>query len=211
MDTISIKEYAKRVGISPQAVYKKIKSPQFQPYIQRDSGGNIVLDVAVLADKAISKNAVKYSAKQSTVEQQLNQPLTTVESTVNTGKTGNAISVDSTVEQPNHSTVDKPLKTAVESPHSDVSQQTLNYMAEEIKRLETALRGKEEALKDKEEEIRLLNARIADYADKFANLTHEAHQLAAIAHNQKQITAPAEEQKPRSWLYRFLHSTTPGK
>lgn len=205
MDTISIKEYAKRVGISPQAVYKKIKSPQFQPYIQRDSGGNIVLDIAVLADKAISKNAVKYSGKQSTVE----QPLTTVESAVNTEKTGNSSSVDSTVEQPNHSTVDKPLKTAVESHFSDVSPQTLNYMSEEIKRLETALQGKEQALKEKDEEIKALNARIADYADKFANLTHEAHQLAAMSHSQKQIEAPG--QPKASWWYRFWHSTAPGK
>ena len=202
MDTISIKDYAALRGISTQAVYKKLKTAPFKPYIHKGKDGSICLDIAVLNDEKINGNSTRFA----TVDNQGYQPLKTPELQ---GKTGTDSDGHSTVERAELPTVDNPLKMPVESHFSDVSPQTLNYMAEEIKRLETALRGKEQALKEKDEEIKALNARIADYADKFANLTHEAHQLAAVSHSQKQIEAPG--QPKASWWYRFWHSTAPGK
>lgn len=202
MDTISIKDYAALRGISTQAVYKKLKTALFKPYIHKGKDGSICLDVAVLNDEKINGNSTRFA----TVDNQGLQPLKTPEIQ---GKTGTDSDGHSTVERAELPTVDNLQKTPVESHFSDVSPQTLNYMSEEIKRLETALQGKEQALKEKDEEIKALNARIADYADKFANLTHEAHQLAAMSHSQKQIEAPG--QPKASWWYRFWHSTAPGK
>lgn len=63
---ISIAEYAKRAGISPQAAYKRIVKPEFKEFIKVDNRKKYV-------DTAIFAEGIQPSDKPNSTE--LNQPL----------------------------------------------------------------------------------------------------------------------------------------
>lgn len=62
MDYITVKEFAECAGISKQAVYKKIKTPDFQKYVQKI--GNITL-ISELALVEIGKLDIEYSVENN--------------------------------------------------------------------------------------------------------------------------------------------------
>lgn len=48
MDYITVKEFAKCAGISKQAVYKKIKTPDFQKYVQKVGSVTLISELALV-------------------------------------------------------------------------------------------------------------------------------------------------------------------
>lgn len=163
MDTISVKEYARIKGISVQAVYRKMKTPLFLPYIRQESGGQTRLDIAILDDPQINDNSTKHSAKHSTVE----RFHTTVDSTVESQqKPSDPRDLDdpdhSTVEQ-DHSTVDstvdnclKPSEMPSESPLEAELRNRISDKDAEIERLIGQLNAKDEQIREKDQQIKSL-------------------------------------------------------
>ena len=199
MDTISIKEYAEIEGISVQAIYKKLKSPQFQPYIQRSDDGKVMLDAAVLDDVKINRNAEKHSTRFPTVESTVEQPFKVPESQ---GKQDTDSTVHSTVEQP----LNQPFKTTAERVLVDVLNERIKDKDEEIKRLTAQLTAKDEQIKRITDSLQFEQRRSAALSDDLKLLQGKIEEQEQAA-----AATPAEDQPKQSWWYRFWHSTAPGK
>lgn len=209
MDTISIKEYARLKGITVQAVYKKLKTPLYKPYIIKENGGQTKLIKAILDDPQINDNSTKHSTRFSTVEREFS----TIDSTVERGRKAPVSGTyceteDSTVER-NHSTVDstveQPFKTAEKAPGDDL----------------TALLQKQLEIKD--EQIKALTERLQAEQDRNAetlkSLQFEQGRNRELEQQLKLLQAPAEDQPQeqpdqpqkgfRAWWNNFWNISTP--
>lgn len=174
METISVREYADIKGISVQAVYRKIKTPLFQPYIRQDTGGETRLAIEILEDQKINRNSLKHKPLNqqkkelfTTVESELlttvdNQPkapdsghtqekqgelLTTEKEELLTTVDNTSGTVESTPKQPQEAT-ESPLEKELRNRVQDKDQ--------EIKRLVEQLSAKDEQIRAKDEQIKSL-------------------------------------------------------
>lgn len=163
METISVGEYAERRGISVQAVYKKLKSPQFKPYIQKTSDGKTRLDIAILDDTKINLNSTKHSTKHSTVEQPFNQPFNQpfkqpISQDVSEDSLNLDSTVDSTVEQPSDSTVEQPFKRSETASESDL----ITFLASQIEIKDKLIQELTGRMKDAYDSLKEEQARHAE-------------------------------------------------
>lgn len=166
METISVGEYAERRGISVQAVYKKLKSPQFKPYIQKTSDGKTRLDIAILDDTKINLNSTKHSTKHSTVEQPFNQPFNQpfkqpISQVVSEDSLNLDSTVDSTVEQPSDSTVEQPFKRSETASESDLVahlEEEVKFLRTQIERLTDSLQFEQKKNAELSSKLQLLQA-----------------------------------------------------
>lgn len=173
METISVREYAELKKITPQAVYRKMKTPLFQPYIVQEAGGETRLDIAILDDPEINGN----SRKHKPLKKQKGELLTTVDNTSgtvdNTSKAPDSgiyqedqeellttdtqelfATVDNTSE-----TVESTKKQPQEAPESPLERELRNRVLDkdqEIERLVAQLSAKDEQIRAKDEQIRSL-------------------------------------------------------
>lgn len=150
METISVGEYAERRGISVQAVYKKLKSPQFKPYIQKTSDGKTRLDIAILDDTKINLNSTKHSTKHSTVEQPFNQPF---KQPISQDVSEDSLNLDSTVEQPF-----KRSETASESDLVAHLEEEVKFLRTQIERLTDSLQFEQKKNAELSSKLQLLQA-----------------------------------------------------
>lgn len=82
MDYITVKEFAERTGISKQAVYKKIKNPDFQKYVEKIGNSIMISELALVENSKLdvedsvenSKPTVENSKPDINKEVESNQP-----------------------------------------------------------------------------------------------------------------------------------------
>lgn len=179
MTYITVKEFAKRAGISKQAVYKKIKSPYFQKYVKKIGNSIMVSELALVeSDKLNIESLIE--SNQYTVE-------------------GVKISVDSTFEN-GKVVVENDIendKSNIESSKNSVENE-VESSCTTCKLVETLQKENEYIKKQLEDIIQLSNKQLTQIESLYTQLKDKdklIEQLSTQILNQTRLPVIVEQPK----------------
>ena len=186
--TLSIKEFAELANVSPQALYKSARKTKSKiaPFVVMD-GDQIRIKISALKKYQQSKNNEE---KASQNEETPIQPLSTPKQPEAT-----PIQPDTTPIQPNENNPKQPIQPPVnpyENQLIEALQAQISHLLEEIeeykireKKWEDTAREYEKKIADKEEQIKILTANLADIACKNTEALHSKVYVESLEKAQK--------------------------
>lgn len=157
LNYITVPEFSERAGVSPQAVYQRIKRGKLDDYVTVSNG---VTMIAVEAAEKFRSCKIAVSESQETEEKQNHTTKTPPESPT---------------------TPPEAVETSLSEVGEEKPDEILKRFTETVAALERVIELQREEIREKSEMLSEKDKLIAEYADKFADLAHNALQTASQA------------------------------